>query len=68
MGALGLKVNKAEDIAPAIEKALEANRPTVINILVDGTQLAPPFRKDALKKPTRYLEKYKHLDHSSWKE
>jgi sulfoacetaldehyde acetyltransferase len=23
--------------------------------------LAEPFRRDALKMPTRYLEKYKHL-------
>jgi sulfoacetaldehyde acetyltransferase len=33
---------------------------------VDGTQLAPPFRKDALKMPTRLLEKYSHLDHKNW--
>lgn len=68
MGALGFTVDKAEDIAPTIEKAIEANRPTVINIMVDGTQLAPPFRKDALKMPTRFLEKYKHLDHATWKD
>lgn len=67
MGALGFTVDKAEDIGPTIEKALKANRPTVINILVDGTQLAPPFRKDALKMPTRFLDKYKHLDHTEWK-
>lgn len=67
MGALGFTVDKAEDIGSTIEKALKANRPTVINILVDGTQLAPPFRKDALKMPTRFLDKYKHLDHTEWK-
>lgn len=68
MGALGFTVEKAEEIGPTIKKALEANRPTVINILVDGTQLAPPFRKDALKMPTRFLDKYKHLDHEEWKD
>ncbi|MGM8364314.1 sulfoacetaldehyde acetyltransferase [Virgibacillus sp. W0181] len=67
MGALGFTVDKAEDIGPTIEKALKENKPTVINIMVDGTQLAPPFRKDALKMPTRFLDKYKHLDHDSWK-
>lgn len=67
MGALGFTVDKAEDIAPTIEKALKENKPTVINIMVDGTQLAPPFRKDALKMPTRFLDKYKHLSYESWK-
>lgn len=66
MGALGFYVDKAEDVGPTIKKALEANKPVVIDIQVDGTQLAPPFRKDALKMPTRLLDKYKHLDHREW--
>lgn len=68
MGALGYTIKNAEDIGPTIKKVLKENKPTVLNIMVDGTQLAPPFRKDALKMPTRYLKKYKHLDHKSWKE
>ncbi|MGM8213073.1 sulfoacetaldehyde acetyltransferase [Virgibacillus sp. W0430] len=68
MGALGFSVDNAEDIRPTIEKVLEANKPAVINIYVDGNQLAPPFRKDALKMPTRFLEKYKHLDHNAWRD
>lgn len=68
MGALGFTVDKPEDIGPTIKKALDANRPTVINILVDDSQLAPPFRKDALKMPTRLLDKYKHLDYNEWKD
>lgn len=68
MGALGFTVDQAEDVGPTIQKALEANKPTVINIKVDGTLLAPPFRKDALKMPTRFLDKYKHLDYEEWKE
>lgn len=67
MGADGYTVDNAGDIGPTIEKALEKNKPAIINILIDGTQLAPPFRKDALKMPTRYLDKYKHLDHETWK-
>jgi len=68
MGAIGMTVDKAEDVGPAVKKALEAKKPVVLDIMVDGTMLAPPFRKDALKKPTRYLDKYKHLDYNVWGE
>ncbi|GAB3055757.1 sulfoacetaldehyde acetyltransferase [Virgibacillus ainsalahensis] len=66
MGALGYTIEKPEDIAPAIEEVLKKRKPAILNIYVDGTQLAPPFRKDALKMPTRFLDKYKHLDYSVW--
>ncbi|GAB4074229.1 sulfoacetaldehyde acetyltransferase [Barrientosiimonas marina] len=66
MGALAYSIDKPEDIVPAIEEALKQRRPAVLNIYVDGTQLAPPFRKDALNMPTRILDKYKHLDYSQW--
>ncbi|WP_174612957.1 sulfoacetaldehyde acetyltransferase [Virgibacillus ihumii] len=66
MGALGYTIEKPEEIAPVIEEVLKKRKPAVLNIYVDGTQLAPPFRKDALKMPTRFLSKYKHLDYSSW--
>ncbi|WP_010530052.1 sulfoacetaldehyde acetyltransferase [Lentibacillus jeotgali] len=64
MGALGYTIDTPEDIVPAIEDVLKKRKPAVLNIYVDGTQLAPPFRKDALKMPTRYLDKYKHLDYN----
>jgi sulfoacetaldehyde acetyltransferase len=67
MGALGYTITKPEDIGPIVKEVLEKRKPAVLNIFVDGTQLAPPFRKDALKMPTRFLDKYKHLDHDSWK-
>ncbi|MFB6800968.1 sulfoacetaldehyde acetyltransferase [Peribacillus butanolivorans] len=66
MGAVGIRVEKPEELGPIIEAAIKSNKPTVIDIQVDGTQLAPPFRKDALKMPTRLLEKYAHLDHKNW--
>ncbi|MBP2256761.1 sulfoacetaldehyde acetyltransferase [Virgibacillus alimentarius] len=66
MGALGYTIDKPEDIASVIEEVLKKRKPAVLNIFVDGTQLAPPFRKDALKMPTRFLDKYKHLDHDVW--
>ncbi|WP_419892983.1 sulfoacetaldehyde acetyltransferase [Oceanobacillus kimchii] len=67
MGALGYTIESPEDIGPVINEVLEKRKPAVLNVYVDGTQLAPPFRRDALKMPTRLLPKYKHLDYSSWK-
>ncbi|GIO24126.1 sulfoacetaldehyde acetyltransferase [Oceanobacillus sp. J11TS1] len=66
MGALGYRIEKPEDIAPVVKEVLEKRQPAVLNIFVDGTQLAPPFRRDALQMPTRLLDKYKHLDHEVW--
>ncbi len=66
MGANGIFVDKPEDVGPAIKSAIASNRPTVIQFEVDGTQLAPPFRRDALNLPVRHLEKYKHLDYRNW--
>jgi sulfoacetaldehyde acetyltransferase len=36
----------------------------VINAIIQGGEevLAEPFRRDALKMPVRYLEKYSHLN------
>lgn len=66
MGAVGIRVENAEELGSVIQQAIQSNKPTVIDIQVDGTQLAPPFRKDALKMPVRLLSKYAHLDHRNW--
>ncbi|CDX00226.1 Sulfoacetaldehyde acetyltransferase [Desulfitobacterium hafniense] len=66
MGAEGIRVSKAEEVGPALQRALDSRKPTVLEIVCDGTQLAPPFRKDALKLPTRILPKYKSLDVRNW--
>jgi len=66
LGAKGIRVEKASDIQDAFKTALELRKPTVLEFCVDGTQLAPPFRKDALALPTRHLQKYAHLDHRNW--
>ncbi|MFC7392119.1 sulfoacetaldehyde acetyltransferase [Scopulibacillus cellulosilyticus] len=66
MGANGVTIDRPEDIKGAIEEAIKSDKPTVLNIKVDGTQLAPPFRKDALKMPHRLLPKYAHLDVENW--
>ncbi len=41
MGALGLRVEKAADFAPALARALEAKRPAVIDVVTDMEALAP---------------------------
>ena len=66
MGAHGVRISTPEEVGPAILEAIALNKPTVIQFDVDGTQLAPPFRKDALNLPVRHLEKYAHLDYRNW--
>jgi len=41
MGALGLRVEKPADFAPALERAVAANRPAVIDVVTDIDALAP---------------------------
>ncbi|MFZ0844585.1 MAG: thiamine pyrophosphate-binding protein [Pseudolabrys sp.] len=41
MGALGIRVERAEDIAPALAQALAADRPVVIDVVTDIETLAP---------------------------
>jgi acetolactate synthase-1/2/3 large subunit len=41
MGALGIRVEKPADIAPALARALAANRPAVIDVATDIEALAP---------------------------
>ncbi|WP_026291657.1 sulfoacetaldehyde acetyltransferase [Marinobacterium rhizophilum] len=62
MGAEGVTVDKLEDIGPtlqaAITRQMEEGKTTVIEIMCTR-ELGDPFRRDALSKPVRYLEKYK---------
>jgi acetolactate synthase I/II/III large subunit len=41
MGALGIRVEKAADIGPAIQQGLKANRPVIIDVVTDIDALAP---------------------------
>lgn len=41
MGAVGIRVEKPGDIAPALEKACKADRPVVIDVVTDIEVLAP---------------------------
>tara|TARA_B100000795_G_scaffold243350_1_gene207180 strand:+ start:475 stop:2238 length:1764 start_codon:yes stop_codon:yes gene_type:complete len=62
MGAEGIVVDKLEDVGPALKKAIDLQmnegKSTVIEIMCTR-ELGDPFRRDALSKPVRYLEKYK---------
>ena len=62
MGAEGVTVDRLEDVGPALKKALDAQmnggKTTVIEIMCTR-ELGDPFRRDALSKPVRFLDKYK---------
>lgn len=62
MGAKGVVVDRLEDVGPALKHAIDAQmnqgKTTVIEILVTQ-ELGDPFRRDALSKPVRFLDKYR---------
>lgn len=61
MGAEGITVDKLSDVGPALRAACEAQRDgktTILEMMVTR-ELGDPFRRDALSKPVRHLEKYK---------
>lgn len=62
MGAEGVTIDKLEDVGPALKKAIDAQmtrgKTTVIEIMCTR-ELGDPFRRDALSKPVRFLDKYK---------
>ncbi len=63
LGAEGVTVEALSDVGPALRdacKAQEEGKTTVIEIMV-SRELGDPFRRDALKKPTRLLKKYQAL-------
>ncbi|WP_240936093.1 sulfoacetaldehyde acetyltransferase [Billgrantia bachuensis] len=61
MGAEGITVDRLEDVEPALQKAIDLQmnegKTCVIEIMCTR-ELGDPFRRDALKKPVRLLEKY----------
>ncbi|TQC49911.1 sulfoacetaldehyde acetyltransferase [Rhodococcus sp. WS4] len=62
MGAEGIVVDKLEEVGPALQRAVAAQmnegKTTVIEIMCTR-ELGDPFRRDALAKPVRLLDKYK---------
>jgi len=65
LGAEGVTVSNLCDVGEALDKAIDAQmkhgKTTVIEMMVTQ-ELGDPFRRDALKKPRRLLEKYKHTN------
>jgi sulfoacetaldehyde acetyltransferase len=62
MGAEGIVVDKLEDVGPALKKAIDLQMnqgKTCILEIMCTRELGDPFRRDALSKPVRFLEKYK---------
>jgi sulfoacetaldehyde acetyltransferase len=64
MGAKGFRVTDYREVGDVVREAVASGRPCVINAMIQGGAevLAEPFRRDALKMPVRYLDKYKHLN------
>jgi sulfoacetaldehyde acetyltransferase len=59
-GCEGVTVDKLSDVGPALQASVRAQadgKCTVIEMMVTQ-ELGDPFRRDALSKPVRYLEKY----------
>jgi len=61
MGAEGVRVDQLDQVGPALTAAIDAQmndgKTTVVEIMCTK-ELGDPFRKDALSKPVRHLDKY----------
>ena len=61
MGAKGIRVSEPDEIGDGLRAAIGSGRPAVLEIMATE-ELGDPFRRDALKKPNRILEKYAHTN------
>lgn len=62
MGAEGIVVDDIEQVGPALKKAIAMQmneRKTCVIEIMCTRELGDPFRRDALAKPVRLLDKYK---------
>ena len=62
MGAEGITVDRLEDVGPALQRAIDLQmnqRKTCVIEIMCTRELGDPFRRDALSKPVRFLDKYK---------
>ena len=58
MGAEGITVDHPDQVGDALRKATSSGHCTVLELMLND-ELAEPFRRDALRKPVRLLEKYR---------
>jgi sulfoacetaldehyde acetyltransferase len=61
MGAEGITVSHADQVADALRAAASSGKPTVLSLSLTR-ELGEPFRRDAFKPPRRLLEKYRELN------
>jgi sulfoacetaldehyde acetyltransferase len=61
MGAKGIRIDSPDQVGDALRQATSSDRCTVIEVMCTQ-ELGDPFRRDALKKPQRLLDKYKHTN------
>ena len=64
MGAEGVTIDQLGDVGAALKNAVDAQmndgKTTVVEIMCTR-ELGDPFRRDALSKPVRHLDKYKNF-------
>ena len=61
MGATGVRVDQLDDVGPVLERAIDdqlTKRQTTVIEVMTTKELGDPFRKDALSRPVRHLQKY----------
>ncbi len=58
MGGGGIVVDSPDEVGDALNEAANSGKATVLEIMVNQ-ELGDPFRRDALNKPVRFLDKYK---------
>ncbi len=58
MGGNGIRVDSPDEVGDALHAAVDSGRPTVLEIMTND-ELGDPFRRDALRKPVRLLDKYR---------
>jgi len=58
MGARGVRVEAPDQVGDALREATASDRATVLEVVV-SQELGEPFRRDALRRPVRLLEKYR---------
>jgi sulfoacetaldehyde acetyltransferase len=61
MGAEGITLSHADQVADALRAATASGTPTVLSLSLTR-ELGEPFRRDAFKPPRRLLEKYRELN------
>ncbi len=62
MGAEGITVDQLDQVGPALKKAVDLQMKegkTCVLEIMCNRELGDPFRRDALSKPVRFLDKYK---------